>query len=295
MTTAVTNNCELPSDKCYSNFDKVQTIKTSTSVCDSDENISLGNNPLSIQNLLSRHNDLKDFCYKLEINLQNLKNEQHLYHGLKETCTHLQLWLHDKIINTVDTKSIMLYITIFHTVWGKVIDNSRINNKNECKINYYNIGVDYYTKWKRMHDFNYNYKKVQCAFQDKENCKDDCNEDCKGNCKEVYCRYILDVFNAYKEFEHVCTGTNNYRCPEFWGNFKNNFSIYSDIESKCKDIYDKFGFYKLSFFGSKIAPKADDMRKMWRNVQGVTNPASLLNPMKPPGGGNKMGLPYLPK
>ncbi|SBS95200.1 hypothetical protein POVCU2_0093930, partial [Plasmodium ovale curtisi] len=51
----------------------------------------------------------------------------------------------------------------------------------------------------------------------------------------------------------------------------------------------------LSFFGSKIAPKADDMRKMWRNVQGVTNPASLLNPMKPPGGGNKMGLPYLPK
>ncbi|SBS94983.1 PIR Superfamily Protein [Plasmodium ovale curtisi] len=56
-----------------------------------------------------------------------------------------------------------------------------------------------------------------------------------------------------------------------------------------------FFMKKLSFFGSKIAPKADDMRKMWRNVQGVTNPATLLNPMKPPGGGNKMGLPYMPK
>ncbi|SBT01778.1 PIR Superfamily Protein [Plasmodium ovale curtisi] len=56
-----------------------------------------------------------------------------------------------------------------------------------------------------------------------------------------------------------------------------------------------FFMKKLSLFGSKIAPKADDMRKMWRNVQGVTNPASLLNPMKPPGGGNKIGLPFLPK
>ncbi|SBS91701.1 hypothetical protein POVCU2_0069390, partial [Plasmodium ovale curtisi] len=69
----------------------------------------------------------------------------------------------------------------------------------------------------------------------------------------------------------------------------------SDIEEQCKNVYEELGFYKLSFFGSKIAPKADGMRNMWRNVQGVTNPASLLNPMKPPGGGNKMGLPYLPK
>ncbi|SBS94568.1 PIR Superfamily Protein [Plasmodium ovale curtisi] len=56
-----------------------------------------------------------------------------------------------------------------------------------------------------------------------------------------------------------------------------------------------FFMKKLSFFGSKISPRVDNMRKMWINVQGVTNPATLLNPMKPPGGGNKMGLPYMPK
>ncbi|SBT85089.1 PIR protein [Plasmodium ovale] len=56
-----------------------------------------------------------------------------------------------------------------------------------------------------------------------------------------------------------------------------------------------FFMKKLSFFGSKISPRVDGMRKMWINVQGVTNPATLLNPMKPPGGGNKIGLPYMPK
>ncbi|SBT72207.1 hypothetical protein, conserved [Plasmodium ovale] len=71
------------------------------------------------------------------------------------------------------------------------------------------------------------------------------------------------------------------------------------MEDYCKYIADIINIYNefkhLFFFGSKIDPKSDDMRKMWRNVQGVTNPASLLNPMKPPGGGNKIGLPFLPK
>ncbi|SBT74186.1 PIR protein [Plasmodium ovale] len=56
-----------------------------------------------------------------------------------------------------------------------------------------------------------------------------------------------------------------------------------------------FFMKKLSLFGSKISSRVDDLRKMWRNVQGVTNPATLLHPPKPPFGGNKMGLPYVPK
>ncbi|SBS93342.1 PIR Superfamily Protein [Plasmodium ovale curtisi] len=56
-----------------------------------------------------------------------------------------------------------------------------------------------------------------------------------------------------------------------------------------------FFMKKLSLFGSKISPRVDNLRKMWRNVQGVTNPATRLHPPKPPLGGNKMGLPYMPK
>ncbi|SBT53850.1 hypothetical protein POVWA2_064670 [Plasmodium ovale wallikeri] len=123
-----------------------------------------------------------------------------------------------------------------------------------------------------------------------------CDENCKENCKEYYCKYNLDMFNIYKEFEKVCTRPNERICPVYWKEFKNNYERISDTEKQCKEQYEKLGFYKdLSFFGSKIAPKADGMRKMWRNVQGVTNPASLLNPMNPPGGGNKIGLPFLPK
>ncbi|SBS93759.1 hypothetical protein POVCU2_0083460 [Plasmodium ovale curtisi] len=56
-----------------------------------------------------------------------------------------------------------------------------------------------------------------------------------------------------------------------------------------------FFMKKLSLFGSKISPHVDNLRKMWRNVQGVTNPATLLHSPKPPLGDNKMGLPYMPK
>ncbi|SBT73375.1 hypothetical protein POWCR01_000108700, partial [Plasmodium ovale] len=230
-----------------------------------------------------------------------------------------------------------------------------IKNNSECKLNHYPISVDYYKKWKKMYDYQLNSKEIQCALQNKEGC----NEECKKNCKENYCIYILDVFNIYKEFEKVYTEERIPRCPKYWEEFQKNYLATSDIESKCKEVYDKLGFYKvkmtlniedeekyiaqyesaymfsffekligysikyylsktmhysryivlpiilillfyffmkkLSFSGSKISPRMDDLRKIWRNVQGVTNPATLLNPPRPPLGGNKMGLSYMPK
>ncbi|SBT73485.1 PIR protein [Plasmodium ovale] len=351
--------CKLPSDEYYSNFEKANKTIITESVCDSHEKLYSGENQLSIENLLSKYKDLKDICYKLEASLHDLKEKKDSSEDMKKHCTYLQLWLEDKVISTVESKSTITYIMLLYTVWRKIVEKIKINNKNKCETTYSPINVDYYKKWKKIHDYNYNHKKVKCVLQNEEDCNTDCNENCKENCKEVYCKYILDIFNIYKEFEKVCTGSNIQICPKCWNEFKTNYEGISDIEKQCNEEYEKLGFYKvkvyfgdegieeyieqyesehifsffekligysikyylsktihyskyillpiilillfyffmkkLSFFGSKIAPKSDDMRKMWRNVQGVTNPASLLNPMKPTGGGNKIGLPFLPK
>ncbi|SBT02399.1 PIR Superfamily Protein [Plasmodium ovale curtisi] len=346
--------CKFSSDEYYSNFNSVQKITNIESACDSNETIISGGKEVSIKNLLTTYNGLKDICYKLESNLYDLKDKCKTS-GTKNHCRRLQHWLEGKVIDTVENRSIITYIMLFYKIWGNILEKVQITNKNDCQTKYFPINVDYYIKWKKMYDYNLNYKEVQWAFQNEEDCK----ENCRKNCKQNYCAYILNVFNIYKEFEKVCTGESTPRCPEYWEEFQKNYLATSDIESKCKEVYDKLGFYKvkmtldiegeekyveqyestymfsffekligysikyylsktmhysryivlpiilillfyffmkkLSFFGSKIAPKADDMRKMWRNVQGVTNPATLLNPMKPPGGGNKIGLPYMPK
>ncbi|SBT84641.1 PIR protein [Plasmodium ovale] len=342
-----TNNCELTSVKYYRELDSGAKTTTYESFCDSDEN------------LLNNYPQFKDFCLQLASNLENLEKEKKIPSDMNKYCTYMQLWLQHKVINLVESKSIILYIILLYKIWGNILEKIKIDNKNECETKYFPISVDYRLKWKKMHDYNYNYKKVQCALQNKVDCNESCNESCTDNCKEDYCKCIADIFNIHKEFEKVCSGEHIQRCPVFWKEFQQKYSIISDIESKCKDVYNKHGFYKvkmhfgeqdieeyieqyesyhifsffekfigysikyylsktihyskyivlpillillfyffmkkLSLFGSKIAPKADDMRKMWRNVQGVTNPASLLNPMKPPGGGKKIGLPFLPK
>ncbi|SBS91852.1 PIR Superfamily Protein [Plasmodium ovale curtisi] len=339
--------CKLPSDEYYSNFEKANKTISTKSVCDSHEKLYSGENQLSIENLLSKYQGLKDICYKLEASLHYLKEKKDSSKDMKKHCTYLQLWLEDKVISTVESKSTITYIILLYTVWRKIMEKIEIHNKNECETTYSPINIDYYKKWKKIHDYNYNHKTVKCALQNQEDCSTNCNENCKENCKEYYCKYNLDIFNIYEEFEKVCTRSNEQICPVYWKEFKTNYEGISDIEKQCKKEYEKLGFYKvkkyfgeqgieeyieqyeseyifsffekligysikyylsktihyskyillpiLSFFGSKIAPKADDMRKMWRNVQGVTNPASLLNPMKPPGGGNKIGLPFLPK
>ncbi|SCA48152.1 PIR protein [Plasmodium ovale] len=359
MVTTDDKICKFPSDEYYSNFEKAIKVVNSESACDSSEKSHSGENQLSIESLLSKYEGLKDICYKLEASLHDSKNKTDSLYDTKTHCTYLQHWLEDRIINTVETRSIITYIMLFYTIWGNVMEKIKIHNKNECETTYSPINVNYYIKWKKIHDYNYNHKKVKCVLKNEEERNTDCNENYEENCKEVYCKYILDIFNIYKEFEKVCTGSNVRICPKYWNEFKNNYEGISDIEKQCKEEYEKLGFYKvkkyfgeqgieeyieqyeseyifsffekligysikyylsktihyskyillpivlillfyffmkkLSFFGSKIAPKADDMRKMWRNVQGVTNPASLLNPMKPPGGGNKIGLPFLPK
>ncbi|SBT01386.1 PIR Superfamily Protein [Plasmodium ovale curtisi] len=338
MESPDSNNCELPSEKYYSKLDNVTETVTTKNICD------------SYKNELNKHPGLMNICRKLENNLQIVKKND-LSDDTKKYCTYLKHWLDHNVINIVGTKSPMFYITLLYTVWLNTTEHLDNSISDECKIHFPRVSVDYHLKWKKMHDYNYNYKKVKCAFQSEEICKENCiekctencTENCRKNCREDYCKYIVDIFNIYKEFEHVCTVMNVERCPKYWNEFQKNYLIDSDIELMCKEVHDKLGFYKvkmsleiegeekyveqyestymfsffekligysikkilskslyyskyiLSFFGSKIAPKADDMRKMWRNVQGVTNPATLLHPPKPPFGGNKMGLPYMPK
>ncbi|SBT58127.1 PIR Superfamily Protein [Plasmodium ovale wallikeri] len=118
-------------------------------------------------------------------------------------------------------------------------------NIGECNINHSPIGIDYLKKWKIIYDYSLNYEHVKCAFQT--------DEDCSENCKEDYCRYILSIFNIYKGFEHICSNaTINQRCPYFWKDFQKNYSETSHIESKCKDVYDKLGFYKVKMYFGEL-------------------------------------------
>ncbi|SBT02608.1 PIR Superfamily Protein, partial [Plasmodium ovale curtisi] len=236
MADTDTHNCELTSEKSYKTFDNVQVKVDLKKYCDSEEN------------LLNSHPDLKNFCYKLVSNLENFKEKNST--NLNNDCLHLQLWIQDNVFKTVERKFIIFYIVLFDKIWRNFMDKNDISDKNEYMPKHYTVGIDYRTKWKKMFDFNFNYKEIQCAFQNKEDCKDDCkdycNECCKENCRENYCKYILDIFNINKEFEHVCNReTNNKTCPEFWSEFKKNYSATSDIESKCKELYDKLGFYKV--------------------------------------------------
>ncbi|SBT73103.1 PIR protein [Plasmodium ovale] len=330
---ADTNTCELPSEKYYSELNNVIKAETSDKFCNTEEK------------LLNKYPILKELCWKLESNLQKLKKEE-LSVDMDKHCKYLKLWSQYNVINQIESKSTIICMGFLYSVWASVMDALKLSSINKCVINSYAVSTDYLMKWKEMHDYNENYKEMETKFNSIE------------NCKEKYCKYIVDIINVYNEFLHVCAGTDAERCPEYWKDFKENYSVASQIELKCKELYDELGFYKvkmsfedqdgiyieqyvsqyafsfiermigysikniidktihyskyivlpilliflfyffmkkLSLFGSKIAPKADDMRKMWRNVQGITNPASLLNPMKPPGGGNKMGLPYLPK
>ncbi|SBS94117.1 PIR Superfamily Protein [Plasmodium ovale curtisi] len=335
-----TNNCELPSEKIYKQLKSVQETETSKKFCNLDEK------------LLNKYPVIKDFCLILASNLELSKEKEES--TIKELCTYLKHWLNDSVINTVERKSVIIYISLLHTVFDSFNNYGKLSSIKECNTSFPTIAIDHFQKWKNMQDYKDDYAELQSAFKKNEDCMEDCIEtceecvdDCNEDCKNKYCLYFLDIFNTHKEFEYVCNGKTSQKCPDFGDNFKANYSATSYIESKCKEVYENLGYYKvkvpfgeqgeeeyveqyeatymfsffekligysikkflsrslhyskyivlpiLSFFGSKIAPKADDMRNMWRNVQGVTNPASLLNPMKPPGGGNKMGLPYLPK
>ncbi|SBS93124.1 PIR protein [Plasmodium ovale] len=328
MATSDTNNCELSSDKYYSMLDVVTAEKNSD------------------ENLPNMCYSLKEFSWKLEANLKQLK-EENKYTDLKKHCTYLNLWLQDHVINTVESKNTIICIASLYSVWSNISNTLQDSTKEECVINFPQVGTIYLRKLKKMYDYINNFEDLKNVFNTKE------------NCKQKYCKDIADVINIHNEFQHVCTGRNEVRCPKYWKDFEKNYSIASEIETKCKGIYDELGLYKvkmyfgeqgieeyieqyeseytfsffekligysikyylsktihyskyivlpiilillfyffmkkLSFFGSKISPRVDGMRKMWINVQGVTNPATLLNPMKPPGGGNKIGLPYMPK
>ncbi|SBS95363.1 PIR Superfamily Protein [Plasmodium ovale curtisi] len=358
MATPNTSKCELPSEKHYNTLDSVEIKKSSENFC-------------NIEEILNKYPDIKNFCMKFASNLEILKEKEKKKEeesfDIEKLCTYLKLWLNDYVINTVENKLVTTYITLLYKVLIQFNETNHLSNVNGCSPSIIFVSIDHFQKWKKMQDYNNNYKVLKGAFSNNEECMEDCTEACedecekicKDDCMENYCMYMLDITNVYKEFEYVCTKTTNQKCPDFWGNFKENYSSTSYIETICKEVYENLGYYKvkvsfgeqgeesyveqyeatymfsffekligysikkilfkslhyskyivlpivlillfyffmkkLSFFGSKIAPKADDMRKMWRNVQGVTNPATLLNPMKPPGGGNKMGLPYMSK
>ncbi|SBS90190.1 PIR Superfamily Protein [Plasmodium ovale curtisi] len=318
------NVCNLPSDKYYSNFDAVVTTQNLENSCNSYEEL-LSKYPVIREICLKLSSNLESLKEK----------EKEKFNDIKKRCTYLKIWMQDKVIKAVQGNNSITYIGFLYKVWSDISDKHKLPNIDECNIGFPTISIDDLQKWKKMKDYDLNYEVLHSAFKNNEECIEDCIESCEHcekcmfNCKEAYCTYFSDIFNIFKEFHQICSpGTQNIRCPKFWKDFEKNYLATSDIESQCKEVYKNLGFYKvkvslgnegeetyveqyettyifsffekligysLSFFGSKIAPKADDMRKMWRNVQGVTNPATLLNPMKPPGGGNKIGLPYMPK
>ncbi|SBS80904.1 PIR Superfamily Protein [Plasmodium ovale curtisi] len=350
MVAPESNNCELPSEKHYRELDNVATPGKFQNICDSNENIR------SDENILNKYPSLKTFCYKLASNLEKLKEDKEIINIKEKHCIYLKHWLNHNVINTAEIKYPILYIMLLYAIWTNIIEKLKISKIANCEIKHSSINLDYRTKWKKMHDFNDDYKEMKCVFQKKEACREvveeDCKEICKAYCKEVckedckvkYCKYFVDIYNIYNEFQQVCNPrTENKGCPDFWKDFENNYLATSHIEEICKEVYEQLGFYKvkmslgnegeekyvdqyestymfsffekligysiknilskslyytkyiLSLFGSKISPRMDDLRKMWRNVQGVTNPATLLHPPKPPLGGNKMGLPYMPR
>ncbi|SBS89911.1 PIR protein [Plasmodium ovale] len=344
MAIPDSKKCELPSEKYYNDFERGKITKKYHSFCDSNENTSKG------ENILSKYAILKNYCYEQASNLKNLTEEKVMPTNLKKRCTYPQYRLHNKFINTVDSKFILIYIMLLYSVWLNIKEYLDASIQDKCNAKFPTLGIDYFIKWKKIHDYNSN--KVKYLFQKNEDYMENCNEICMEKRREDYCKYIIDIFNIYKEFEHVCnTEMNNQRCPEFWDELKNNYSINSEIELMCKEVHDKLGFYKimvplggegeekyieqyesehifsffekligysikyylsktihyskyivlpiilillfysfmkkLSLFGSNINLHVD-MRKMWRNVQGVTNPETLHNPRKLPSAGNKM-------
>ncbi|SBT56210.1 PIR Superfamily Protein [Plasmodium ovale wallikeri] len=233
LSASSTSNCELPSDKYYGNLDSVTNVQDFKHYCDLDDKL---------------HNkcyELKDFCWKWESNLNILTKKNLSNFNMEKHCTYLNLWLQYNVINTVESKKVLVCITYLYSIWENIQTNLEDSIKMSCVMKFPPVSTGYREILKKIHDYNNNYEELKSAFQNKK--------DCKENCIEGYCKYIADIINIYNKYKH------------------------------------------LFFFGSKIDPKSDDMRKMWRNVQEVTNPASLLNPMKPPGGENKIGLPFLPK
>lgn len=214
------NNCNLPSDKYYENLESVTEEESSKSYCDSNNNI------------LDNYPNLKVFCCKLVSHLVNLKN-RNSPEDMKKHCTYLLQWLIYKVISTTEIKFPITYMTALHSVWLNIVENLDVSIKNTCSITFSSVSIGYLGKWKKMHDYNNNYVHLKTEFDNKK------------NCKEYYCKYIVDIFNLYNEFLHVCNGSNKHRCPDFWLYFKKGYEESSELEQQCKDVYDKLGFYKV--------------------------------------------------
>lgn len=153
--------------------------------------------------------------------------------NLKKPCTHLKHWLHDHVINAAAVKYPLTHMSMLHSVWLSIINSSDDSIENIYKTIFSPFIIGYIGKWKKMHDYNNNYVHPKSAFKSKE------------TCKEKYCKHIADIVNIYNKFLHVYTGTNEKRFPEYWNDFKKNFQEASKIETQCKEVYDKFGFYKI--------------------------------------------------
>ncbi|SBT57567.1 PIR Superfamily Protein [Plasmodium ovale wallikeri] len=97
-----TSNCELPSDKYYGNLDSVTNVQDFKHYCDLDDKL---------------HNkcyELKDFCWKWESNLNILTKKNLSNFNMEKHCTYLNLWLQYNVINTVESKKVLVCITYSH-------------------------------------------------------------------------------------------------------------------------------------------------------------------------------------
>ncbi|SBT57198.1 hypothetical protein POVWA2_077910 [Plasmodium ovale wallikeri] len=266
------NNCNLSSDKYYENLESVTEEESSKSYCNSNNNI------------LDNYLNLKAFCCKLVSHLVNLKNRN----------------------STEDMKK---------HFWLNIVENLDVSIKNKCNITFSSVSIGYLGKWKKMHDYNNNYVHLKTEFDNKKNCKENyyfkncykASSELEQQCKDVYQNVGFYKVNISFEDQDEGTYIEQYVSEHKFSFIERLLGISIGIIIYKFLHFSKFViapillilfFYffmkKLSLFGSKITPRVDNLRKMWRNVQCVTNTATLLNPAKPPTGGNKMGLPYKP-
>ncbi|SBT56479.1 hypothetical protein POVWA2_073740 [Plasmodium ovale wallikeri] len=235
---------------------------------------------------------LKEFCWKLEENLELLKGIV-APNDVKRRCTYINLWLQDQVINTVPRKNTIICISSLHSIGEKVKDTLADSIKNSRVANIYNefLHVCNGTNKQRCPEYWDVFKK---NYEGASEIEEPCND--------IYQKlgyYKIKVYLGEQDIEEYIEQYESEYIFSFFERligYSIKYFLYKAMHYSKYIVLPilfilLFSFFlkKLSLFGSNIRPRVDDLRKMWRNVQGVTNPETLLNSGKPPSGGNKIG------
>ncbi|SBT54769.1 PIR Superfamily Protein [Plasmodium ovale wallikeri] len=335
MASKDSNNCDLPSKTYYNKFDIVHTTGTYESFCNTYEstlNKYPGLHEFCLKLVSNLGNLKKDETLDMTkhctyLNFWKQENVINIVQG-NSSITYIILFYTiwnefiEKHNNSIKDKCSPKYFSSisvdYRKKWQKMNDYNNnyeylkngINNNENCKEHYCKYFADIINIHKEFqHVCNVGTNKLRCP-----DFWGDFHKYYSENSHiEALCEKIYEELGLYKV--KVSFGDpgeeiyiEQYETTYIFSFFEKMIG-YSIKKYLSKSLYYfklvvapivlilLFYFFmkKLSLFGSKIIPRVDNLRKMWRNVQGVTNPATLLHPPKPPLGGNKMGLPYMPK